>query len=398
MARRPKVEQAAQETRDRLRAMSAVAGKFKDWRPRAEVIRDVEAVPTVFCQYDDVVGVGGHPIGRITLVRGPSNEGKTEFALGLGLSFLRKGHYFGLGDAERTTTAKWVKSLMADAADHPGFQALPIRTYEQVRAAVREYCETIAEARAQSKLPDDMTGLIVIDSIRKLVPKKLWDELSKMGAGDEPEDEDRKGKSKGRRRKREVHVDGFGGRAAQMKAAMNAAWMDELVPLLADTRMSMVLIARETALTDDHSFSNREEDHVKVGGGAALKYEASLEVRTTRDWKRDGDGRVIGERNRLDIIKTKVAGKQESVPSASFHSSNGVLEGTPVGFDPARDLVELGLDLDVLELKGSWINFGDRKLDQGTDRCVRKLYAEPTLFAELDRAVRAVSRARHGIK
>lgn len=361
--------------------MSNVAGRFKDWRPRAEVIRNVEAVPTIFPQYDDVTGVGGQPISRFTLVHGPSNEGKTEFALGLGYSFLRAGHFFGLADAERTTTDKWVRSLMGEVADHPGFQALPIKTYEQVRDSVRHYCDTIASAREKGDLPHDMTGLVVIDSIRKLVPKKLWEELAKL-QGDE------KKATKGKKRGAPKGIDGFGGRAGQMKAALNAAWVDELIPLLADTRMSMVVIARETKDGDADPWVGDKD--WKVGGGSALFYEASLDVRITRGWTKDSDGRILGERHKLEIWKTKIAGKQTKVPIGHFHTSNGTL--TPAGFDMARDLIELGLDLEVLELAGSWIKWPEHgNIGQGVDRSVVALYKNPELLSALDQAVRAVS-------
>lgn len=390
MARRPPTEvpsrgARAMANRDRLSAMSTVAGRLKDWRPQAEVIRNVEAVPTIFPQYDDATGVGGHPISRFSLIHGPSNEGKTEFLLGLGYSFLRAGHFFGLADAERTTTADWVRSLMGGIADHPGFQALPIKTYEQVRDSVRHYCETIANARVKGELPPDTTGLIGIDSIRKLVPKKLWEELSKAQAADKED-----AKKGGRRGGSKGHVDGFGGRAGQMKAALNAAWVDELVPLLADTRMAMVVIARETKDAEADMFSGSKD--WKIGGGSALFYEASLDIRITRGWSKDGDGQILGERHRLEIWKTKVAHKQVKVPTAFFHTSNGT--NTPAGFEMGRDLVELGLDLDVLSLSGSWIRWGDDNIGQGLDRTVVKLHSDPELLARLDKAVRDASNGR----
>lgn len=386
VARRPRVQDVSRGDRDRLKSIGAVAAKLPGgWRPRAEVIRSVEAVPTIFCQYDDMVGVGGHPISRLTLLHGPNNEGKTLLALGLGLSFLQRGHFFGFADAERTTTDEWVRGLMGEVADHPGFSALPVTTYEQVRMSVRQYCETIAESRAKGELPDDTTGLIVVDSIRKLVPKRLFDELAKG--------EPKKGEKGGRRRK-DNHVDGYGGRAAQLKAALNAAWVDELVPLLADTRMAMVIIARETPKANaDSPFAGRDEEEVKVGGGEALRYDASLRLRTTREWVRV-DKQVVGERHVVELMKTKVANKEDSIPSCAFHTSNGNLKGTPVGFDPVRDLVELGLDLDVFKLGGGgWIKFEGKNLGQGFENSLVKLYKDDAKREAVERAVRAASEA-----
>jgi RecA/RadA recombinase len=371
----------ARDARARFDQLGAVAAQFSDFRPRAEVIRNVEAVPTIFPWYDHVTGVGGQPISRFTLVHGPSNEGKTEFCLGLIASFLQRFHFAGLVDAERTTTDAWVRSLMGDLADAPGFSALPVGTYEQVRSGVRNYCDTIATARAKGKIPPDTSGIIVVDSIRKLVPKKLWDELAKATAAD---DDEAKAKG-GRRKKAPTGIDGIGGRAGQIKASLNAAWVDELIPLLADTRMAMVVIARETEDPDADAWASKTW---KIGGGGALFYEASLDVRITRAWIKAGDT-VVGEKHHLEIWKTKIAGKMDRIPEAWFHVANGT--SGHVGFDRPRDVLALGLDIAAIQADGSWIKWGKTTLGQGVEAAVARLHKEPELLARVEEAVRALS-------
>jgi RecA/RadA recombinase len=373
--------EAARDARDRFAAIAEVAGQFSDFRPRAEVIRNVEAVPTIFPWYDHVTGVGGHPISRFALVHGPSNEGKTEFCLGLIASFLQRYHFAGLVDAERTTTDAWVRSLMGDLADNPGFSALPVGTYEQVRGSVRNYCETIANARAKGKLPPETSGLVVVDSIRKLVPKKLWDELAKATKADEEEAKPKRGK----RAKAPSGIDGMGGRAGQIKAALNAAWVDELIPLLADTRMAMAVIARETEDPDADMWSSKTW---KIGGGTALYYEASLDIRITRGWIKAGDI-VVGEKHRLEIHKTKVAGKMDRTPEAWFHTANGV--SGHVGFDRPRDVIALGIEIGGVQVEGSWVKFGKTSLGQGIESAVAKLHKDADLLNRVEEAVRNLS-------
>lgn len=372
--------ETARDARDRLSAMADVASSFSDFRPTAEVIRNVEAVPTIFPWYDHATGVGGHPISRFSLVHGPSNEGKTEFCLGLAASFLQRCHFAGLVDAERTTTAAWVQSLMGDLANSPAFSALPVGTYEQVRGGVRNYCDTIAAARAKGKIPQDTTGIVIVDSIRKLVPKKLWDELAKATAADEDES-----KSKGKRGKAPKGIDGLGGRAGQIKAALNAAWVDELIPLLADTRMAMVVIARETEDPDADGWSAKTW---KIGGGTALYYEASLDIRLTRGWIKAGDT-IVGEKHRIEIWKTKVAGKMDKTIEAWFHTANGV--SGHVGFDRPRDVLALGIEIGAVDVDGSWVKFQRKSLGQGIESAVAKLHKDPGLLQELEIAVRALS-------
>ena len=315
------------EQRVQAAAMQEVAGEMKGWRPQAEVLLDVEAVPTVFPSYDLTVG-GGHPISRVCVVHGATSEGKTSFVLGLMMSFLQGGHFAGLLDAERTTPAKWVNTLMGRLAQHPGFLALPASTYENARASVREYCERIAKARDAGRLLPSTSGIVVVDSIRKLVPERLWDELSKAVKADKDE------AHHFLKRKGSVGIDGMSGRAAQYKAALNSQWMDELVPLMADMRMTIVIVARETDETDRHG-----NVRPKVGGGAALGYESSLRIRIKREWLRREDKQkipyVAGERHDVEIHKSKVHAKRQAVEHAFFHTASGMVEGGARGVRPS---------------------------------------------------------------
>lgn len=373
--------QSFADNRKRLSQMSKVAERFGKWRPAVEVIRYVEAVPTRFIQYDHTVGVGGHPIARITLVHGNSNEGKSEFALGLGESFLRRDHFFGLVDAERTTPLPWVQSLMKGLERHPGFMALPATTYEQVVGEVRRFCETIAQARASEELTPDTTGLIVVDSIRKLVPENLLKKMLKEVGDDE------KPKRGQKAAKKTKGIDGMGGRAAQVKAALNAQWMDELVPLLADTNTAMVIIAREYDNPDPGMYARPW----KLGGGKALFLDASVDIRVSRSWVYEGkdEGKVVvGERHSLDVHKTKVSGKVEKVPTAYYHTSNGVL--VPEGYDAQRDVLELACDAGLVQrTSNGWYTWGKVRLGNGEGNVVKRLHSDPELFAKVEADARA---------
>lgn len=362
------------ENRSRLSSMSKVAERFGKFRPAVEVIRRVEAVPTRFVQYDDVLGVGGHPIGRVTLLHGPSNEGKSHFALGIGESFLRRDHFFGFVDAERTTPLPWVQRIMGTMIDHPGFVAMAKNTYEEVRVEVRRFCEEIGEAREKKEIPEDTAGVLVVDSIRKLYPKKAFDELMAEVAS-----------------KKEVKGSG-GSRIEQQKAALNARWMDELVPLLADTRVAMVIIAREYANADAGMF---DKDWI-VGGGKALFYDSSIAVRASRQWVYDGSGeskRAVGERVNLDIHKTKLSGKVVKVPRAHYHTSNGIL--VPEGFDSARDVLELGEAAGLVQVTSNgWYTWAKTRLGNGLSNVVRRLHGDAELRQKIEDDVRAFVASR----
>lgn len=363
----------AAETRDRLKQMQTVASRFKAWRPAAQVLTRVRSVPTRFVQVDHATRVGGWPIERFVTVHGPSNHGKTLLTHGLGLSFLERGHFYAFIDAEFTTPEEWLRSLMGEYASHPGFVALRPSTFEETVDAVREFVESVSEAREKGDVAPDTSALVVVDSMTKLTPDRLLKTILKEGA------EGKKGS-----------VDGMGGRGAQYKAALTKAWLDELVPLLARTSTSMVGITREADDPDADASDRKFDAAWRLVGGRALTYDASLVVRVTRDsWLYDGseERRVVGERHRARIWKTKVGGKDGRHTDAFFHTSNGAL--SPVGFDPARDLAEIGIASGLVEQAGAWFRYEGGKWN-GEAKFLAALRSDDALRGTLDAAVRAL--------
>jgi recombination protein RecA len=377
MPRQPKAAPGAapkKNVRDQLKSLGQVAAQFKSWRPAKEVLTTVRAQPTIFPQFDIATRVGGWPLQRFGLIHGPSNNGKTIFVHGLGLSFLRAGSFYAYVDAEYTTPEDWLRTLMAEHADHPGFVAQRPRSFEDTVDSVREFVEGIGKARDDGKLAPETSALIVIDSIRKLVPDKLMAKIAKDGASG-------------------AGVDGAGGRAAQMRAALNAQWLDELVPLLYHTGTTMLFIARETDDPDADFMSKKYGTDYKVGGGKALIFDSSLACRITRaSWLKRGTGEdavIVGERHRVRIHKTKVGGKDGKYTDAFFHTSNGV--ESPAGFDHARDVFDLALEYGLIEKAGAWYAFEGERMGNGEENAVAYLRKLPDKCDWLEEKVRAAA-------
>jgi RecA/RadA recombinase len=369
MRRRVTTKRAA--TNAKMSDLAAAAKAFSAFRPAHEVLSRVRAVPTIFPQFDHATKVGGFPLERITLVHGPSGEGKTSFTLGLVCSFLRRNHLALFVDAERTTPWPWVVTSLGEHATSPLFFARRPTTYEQVVTEVREFCATLRKQRDAGKVHEDTSALIVIDSIRKLVPEDQWKKILQLG------------KDKGDGKVKD--------RSAQIKAAMNAAWCDELIPLLEQSSAGMVIIARETEDPDANARSRMYGTNYKVGGGKALYYDASLDVRVERqkyvvkEVKEGLRPLVYGERHRITIKKSKVAGKEDKTTICYFHTSNGTL--TPEGFDRARDVVELAKRFGIVKGE-SWISWRSSRW-QGEHAAVRKLSSSPEILDALEAEVRA---------
>lgn len=337
----------------RLAALGRVAKRFGEWKPAREVLTRVRAVRTIFPQVNHGTRVGGWPLQRPALIHGPSNHGKTAFAHGLGLSFLRAGHYYCYVDAEFATPSDWVDELMGELADFPSFLAQRPTTYEDTVEAVRHFVTGIAQARTAGEVPPDTSGLLVVDSLRKLVPKRQQEKLAKEEGG----------------------IDGMGGRMAMYKAALNSAWMDELVPLLYHGDMALMFIGRESENT-----GMLGEDW-KLTGGKGLVFDSSIVARVTRaSWVERGD-QTVGERHCVSIWKTRVGGKSGRVVDCYFHTSNGEL--IPAGFDPARDALELARARGLVTLSGSWLTWGDVAKWNGVHAAVKALSEDQGLLDRL---------------
>jgi len=372
------------DAKARWKKFSKIASEFDMFEPAIDVLTSVRAVPTIFLGFDHGTRVGGLPIERFTLLHGESAGGKTYFAIGLLLSFLMKDHPAVLIDAERTTPMEWLMKSMGEYAHHPFFRASRPTTYEDTVMKVRHFVNRVKKLRDDGKLKDDTSALLVVDSIRKLVPEDQFKRIIKAAkqAGD----------------KKEKVRD----RSAQIKAAMNAAWMDELVPLLEQTKTAMVVIARETEDPDASPQAKMFGNNYKVGGGNALYYDASMAIRVERQ---TSTGKKItvgdrekwtsyGDRHRITIRKSKVAGKGETNHTiCHFHTSNGIW--VPEGFDRARDLVEMGAKFGVIEAKKSK---GERKASgfiydgekwRGENDAVQKLQQKPKLMRRLEAEIRA---------
>jgi recombination protein RecA len=355
------------------RAWEKVAKSFEAWRPACEELTLVRSVPTRFVQLDRATRCGGFPIERITTVHGPSSHGKTELCLGLLDSFLTLDHGANLIDAEFTTPFDWCERLMGSNARHPAFVAQRPDNCEATVNAVRAYVKSVAKARDDGLLPEDTAALIVVDSVRKLIPKGLMDDVMKVAKTDKA-------------------VDMLTGRSGQQKAQVVQAWLDELVPLMGRNQMAIVMIARETDKEGADADDRKYDQAWAVAGTKGLIFDASLVMRVTRSGyvydPPSGENRVvIGERHKVRIWKTKVESKEGKFTDAYFHTSNGVYQ--PYGFDRARDVLELAVHYGIVEQGGSWFSYDGKRLGQGENKVCRLLNDATGTLEEIEALVRA---------
>ncbi len=363
----------ARKKPEEKKKMDALATRFAAFKPASEILTNVRAVPTCFIQFDHATRCGGWPLERPAVIHGPSNQGKTVFLLGIAGSFLKLNHLVHRGDAEQTTSSSWVEELLAELVKHPRFYASRPHSFEKFVDETRAFHHALRDAKKAGEVDAATTAITIVDSLRKLVPEDVMAKIKRFGASGE------KGS-----------VDGMGGRAAQIRAAMNAAWLDELVPLVAECGTSWAGIARESEDTEADIWAKKAGNDYKVTGGKALIFDSSLVCRIQRDgWVTRGEGAdrvVLGERHEIAIKKTKVGGKEERETRAYFHTSNG--RESTYGFDFARDAVELALKLGILTQSGSsygWPTREKKSIAVGKENlisCLREAAADDLVMLQ----------------
>jgi RecA/RadA recombinase len=263
-----------------------------------------------------------------------------------------------LVDAEFATGREFASELMGDLEQRPNLMSVRPRTYEETVDNVDRFLKWVVETKKDQPY---IRSICVVDSINKLVPARELERILKdQGGGEEM-------------------AKGHWGR---QRAAMNQAWLDHLVPLLAAADCALVLVAQERDEAPDSPFS--KQDDWKVKGGAALLFDASLLVRVTKMKPLyDGEEKpenIIGFRHRMRIYKSKVGHMDGRDSNAIFHLSNGKF--SPPGFDTARDALMVGRAVDVVGVAGSWITWRKHKW-QGENRAVAFLSQNPDVLNQL---------------
>jgi recombination protein RecA len=121
-----------------------------------------------------------------------------------------------------------------------------------------------------------------------------------------------------------------------------------------------------------------------------MVYDASLVLRIERDgWITVGskeNKRVVGERHRVEVKKTKVAGKEGKTTTGYFHTSNGAV--IPEGFDLASDVLELAILYGIISRSGAWYSYNGERIGNGESATVEYLTNHPEVLSAVESEVR----------
>ena len=292
---------------------------------------DVDVIPTGNLLIDRALGVGGFPRGRIVEVYGPESSGKTTLTLTVVAQAQKAGGLAAFIDVEHALDPAYAEKLGVD------IDGLLVSQPNSGEEAL-QICESLVRSNA--------IDVIVLDSVAALVTKQ---EL----AG-------------------EIGDSTVGAQARLMSAAMR-----KLTSLIAKARTTCI-------------FTNqiREKSGVMFGspettpGGRALKFFSSVRV----DIRRLGqikatDGTVTGARTRVKVVKNKVAAPFKEAEFDIMYNE---------GISSVGSLIDLAIEFDIIQKRGSWFSYSGNQLAQGRDATKVALKEDEALYTEIETKVKEV--------
>ena len=319
----------------KLKALQAAMAKIeKDFGKGSimklgdEQIENIEVIPTGSIALDNALGVGGYPKGRIIEIYGPESSGKTTLAIHAIAEAQKAGGIAAFIDAEHAFDRFYAAKLGVDVDN------LWISQPDNGEQALQ-----IADQLISSSAID----ILVIDSVAALTPKK------------------------------EIEGD-MGDNVVGLQARLMSQALRKLTSTISKTNTTCIFINQ---LRDKIGimFGNPET----TTGGNALKFYASvrLDIRKASAIK-DGEN-VLGNLVRVKVVKNKVA---PPFRKAEFEITFGE------GISKIGEIVDLGVEHNIIQKSGSWFNYDGSKLGQGRDAAKALLKDNPELAEEIEAKVR----------
>ncbi|MDR1906754.1 MAG: recombinase RecA [Puniceicoccales bacterium] len=289
---------------------------------------NVSVISTGSLSLDLALGVGGLPRGRICEIFGPESSGKTTLCLSVIAEAQRQGGNAVFIDVEHALDPKYTRILGVDLDN------LMVSQPESGEDALN-----IAETLIRSGTID----VIVIDSVAALIPK--------------------------------AELDGqIGDATIGLQARMMSQAMRRLTSVVSKTQ-SLCIFTNQIREKIGVMFGSPET----TPGGRALKFFSSvrLDIRRVNQIK-DNSGKFLGNRTRVKVVKNKVA---PPFTECEFDITHGEC------ISRTGSLIDLGLEYNILEKKGSWISFCGKMVGQGRESAKQSLQKDAKLFTELEKAI-----------
>jgi len=312
---------ALQMTMDRLEKSY---GKGIVMKLGDDVTQELEVIPTGSLTLDLALGIKGYPKGRVIEIYGPESSGKTTLTIHAIAECQKKGGIAAFIDAEHAFDPTYAEALGVDIDN------LIISQPDNGEQALE-----IADNLIRSGAID----LLVVDSVAALTPK--------------------------------AEIEGeMGDSQMGLQARLMSKALRKLTSSIKKANCSVIFI-NQLREKIGVMFGNPET----TTGGNALKFYASVRIDIRRSAQiKDGD-EIIGNRTRVKVVKNKVA---PPFRKAEFDIMYGK------GVSKVGEILDLGVEHNIVKKAGSWFSYGDTKLGQGRDAVKQLLSDNPELLEELE--------------
>mgnify|MGYP004653250037 FL=1 len=331
MAKKENENETINAQSEKMKALQAAMSKIEKeygkgsiMRMGDEQIENVDVIPTGSLNLDLALGVGGYPRGRIIEIYGPESSGKTTLAIHAIAEAQKAGGIAAFIDAEHAFDRFYAQKLGVDIDN------LWISQPDNGEQALE-----IADQLIRSSAID----ILVVDSVAALTPKK------------------------------EIEGD-MGDSAVGLHARLMSQALRKLTATIAKTNTTCIFI-NQLREKIGVMFGNPET----TTGGNALKFYASvrLDIRRVSPIK-EGD-QVIGNQVRVKVVKNKVA---PPFRKAEFEITFGE------GISKVGEILDLGVQYNIIQKSGSWFSYDGQKLGQGRDAVKQLMKDNPELCEELE--------------
>ena len=303
-------------------------GKGSVMRLGDQEVERIESISSGSLGIDIALGIGGYPKGRVIEIYGPESSGKTTLTLHAIAECQKAGGIAAFIDAEHAFDRFYAEKLGVDLGE------LVISQPDNGEQALE-----IADNLIRSGAVD----ALVIDSVAALTPKsEIEGEMgdSKMG----------------------------------LHARLMSQALRKLTSSISKTNCTVFFI-NQLREKIGVMFGNPET----TTGGNALKFYASVRIDIRKSTQlKDTEGGVLGNKTRVKIVKNKVA---PPFKTAEFDIMYGE------GISKTGEILDIGVELDIIEKSGSWFSYGGSKLGQGRDSVKSILKDNPELMEELEQKI-----------
>lgn len=299
-----------------------------------EAVEQMEVISSGSIGLDLALGVGGFPKGRVIEIYGPESSGKTTLALHAIAEAQRAGGIAAMIDAEHAFDRFYAEALGVD------IENLLISQPDNGEQALE-----IADNLIRSGAID----ILVIDSVAALTPR--------------------------------AEIEGeMGDSVVGMQARLMSKALRKLTGTISKTGCCCIFI-NQLREKIGVMFGNPET----TTGGNALKFYATIRLDIRRATQiKDGEN-VIGNRTRVKVVKNKVA---PPFKKTEFDIMYGK------GISKAGEIIDMGVELNIIKKSGSWFSYMENKLGQGRDMVKQLLEDNPELCEEIEVKIKeAVAKA-----